>query len=496
LADKKQGKEFPLSSIWRNIVKITRENIVKKLKAFIEHPITGVTILGLILMSIIILLIEVVLPIDGQELDYLNLLNDFILSLFVIELIIRYIICDNFKQFLKLHWIDIIAILPMLRVFRLGRAFRIVRIFRLLSFGAHVNRHLGVLKTLFQKRLMEYVLLLIFTLFVVIFGTLALTAAEKGVNPAFQNPVTAIWATLFTILAGEFTDQFPVTLWGKITALAIMFFSMTFFAMITGTVSALMMEKFRMGASAKNMNFKEFSGHIIFCGINNKLKVILKEFQLKQDWKKKSVIIISENIDENEMEETLIRNKIDCTRIYFIDGDFTRIDILEKVNIKNASCAIILADRREHSTDYDVDARTVLAALTIERLHPEVYTCAELLHREYEDHLKMGGVNDIIVTEDFGGNMLAHATINKGLTKFYNELLTTEYGSEVYRVDTPEFLLKRTYKEAYHQLMDQYEVILVGVERNNILKVNPKEFILTTRDQILIIAEEAPNFAA
>ena len=465
--------------------KIT-DKLHKKLKSFIEHPVVGMSILGLIIISVGLLIYEFAYPQSPEDMELLNQINDLIIYIFIIELFIRFYISKNFKTFISECWIDILAVLPLLRVFRLGRAFRIVRIFRLLSFGAHMNRHMKVFTMLFKKRSLEYFLILIFSLFVIIFGAIGLVSFEKS----YDLP-KAIWTTLFTILAGEFINDFPGTFAGKIMALTIMFFGMTFFAMITGTVSALMIEKFRMGSN-KAMDFQDFKDHIIICGINNKLKIIIKEFQMNEDYAKTPIIIISKNLDENDFEEELMRTEINCSRIFLFNGDFTKIDVLEKVNIFTASCAIILADNQGTGSDYDVDARTVLAALTIERLHPEIYSCAELIHREYEDHLKMGGVNDIIVTEDFGGNVLAHATINKGLTRFFDELLTAKYGNEVYRVKSPDIIKKLEFKKASSLLLEKYSVILVGIVRDNDFKINPQNIDIEENDEILVISRGKP----
>lgn len=465
----------------------------ERLRHFIEHPACGVSILLLILVSVGLLILEIAAPPADSTRQNLELANDLILLVFLVELVLRWLVSSSTRRFFSEYWIDILALLPLLRVFRLGRAFRLVRLFRLLSLGALVNRQLATLQHLFRRRLVESFLLAVFCLFVLIFGTVGLLSFERE---RFAEPADAVWATLYTLLAGEFIDQFPASPAGRLTALAIMFFSMTFFAMVTGTVSAVMMEKLRRGVSARTMDSRDWNNHIIICGVNNKLSVLIREFQLDPVHRQQIIAVVAENINDEELEEQFRAGGIDCGRLFFVDGDFTRLEVLERVGVRQAACAVILADRRSHGSDYDVDARTVLAALTIERLHPEIYTCAELLHREYESHLRMGGVNDIVVTEDFGGNILAHATINRGLTQFFDELLTHRYGNEVYKLPMPAQLAGLSFRQAAARLLADSEMLLVGLERERKIRVNPQDLTLQEGDRVLIIAEERPEFAA
>ena len=67
--------------------------------------------------------------------------------------------------------------------------------------------------------------------------------------------------------------------------------------------------------------------------------------------------------------------------------------------------------------------RTILAALTIEKIEHNVHTCVEIHHEEYTDHLKMGGVNDVLIVKDdcsFDGS----CGLNKGLMNFFEDVLS------------------------------------------------------------------------
>ena len=75
--------------------------------------------------------------------------------------------------------------------------------------------------------------------------------------------------------------------------------------------------------------------------------------------------------------------------LMFYNDDFTRVDALERVGAHRASTCVILSDTSNGRSEQDADARTILSALTVEKLNPEVYTCAELCNRSNGTHLQM-----------------------------------------------------------------------------------------------------------
>ena len=54
-----------------------------------------------------------------------------------------------------------------------------------------------------------------------------------------------------------------------------------------------------------------------------------------------------------------------------IQEDYTNVDVLTRSGVKNAHLAMILAEDLEGRNTHDIDARTILAALTIEKIEHE-----------------------------------------------------------------------------------------------------------------------------
>ena len=105
------------------------------------HPRTEVVIFFLILASIILLVIEVSLPSDahtkggwigamtrGGERSWFFYLDVGFSVVFLLEYGIKLWIAPKKWFFIKSNWVDLLAIMPVLRIFRIGRALRLLRL--------------------------------------------------------------------------------------------------------------------------------------------------------------------------------------------------------------------------------------------------------------------------------------------------------------------------------------------------------------------------------
>jgi len=285
------------------------------------------------------------------------------------------------------------------------------------------------------------------------------------------------------LFAGEPIPSSPQTLGGKMVAVFIMFMGLTIFAMFTGTVSAFMVERLQMENQTAEMEPVE--NHVIVCGWNRKAELVLTEYQaahLKDD----TPMVVVAEFDGNI--PTL--NSDVARRVRWIDDDFTRVSALERACVYQAHTCIILADTRGGRSEQDADARTILAALTVEKLKSDVYTCAELHQRSYGSHLEMGHVNDYVVTGEHSAFLLAQAAMNRGLMDVVGELLTHQRGNQFYRTPLPEKWIGKDFLDLFIHMKRQHNCVLVAVRsQEGELHVNPQSHEFAAGDDIVFIAE-------
>lgn len=188
---------------------------------------------------------------------------------------------------------------------------------------------------------------------------------------------------------------------------------------------------------------------------------MLQELQTDPQTRHAPIVIVAE-LEQLPLSEL---RRVDQNRLYFYSGDYTRIDVLEKVQIYHASRAILLADTSQPRSDQDRDARTVLAALTMEKLNPTIYTCAQLLDRNNNVQLQAAGVEDVVVADEMAGHLIGNAVRNQGAMDVFAELLTVQVGNQFYRLPLPSTLAGKTFWYAQRHLKEQYDALLVAVER-------------------------------
>jgi voltage-gated potassium channel len=155
---------------------------------------------------------------------------------FAAEFASRFSASRDRRRYLRGHWIDLVALLPVVRgvrVLRLLRLLRLIRafagIFRATQHFERLARHRG-LAGLFTAWLAVMVICSIF-----------LYTAEVGVNEAVGSPLDALWWGIVTLTTVGYGDVYPVTGEGRIAASILMLLGIGLFSAITATVTSYML---------------------------------------------------------------------------------------------------------------------------------------------------------------------------------------------------------------------------------------------------------------
>lgn len=303
----------------------------------------------------------------------------------------------------------------------------------------------------------------------------------------------SFWATMFFLVATEPMIDVPRTNVGRVIVLAVMFGGLTTFALFTGIVTALMVNRLKRRMEIDDMDRFSLNDHIVICGWNRLVPLIIEEIGSTPSQRDTAVVVVADLEDAPE-EVTKARE----ARLYFVKGDYTKPETLEQARIPYAKRAIIVADTTiPQRSDQDRDARTVLAALMIERMKPDIYTCAELLNPDNEVHLRAAGIEEVVVTSEAGGHHLAMAALHFGLANVLNELMTGKVGDTLRKLAIPGKYIGITFIEAVERYKREENALLIGVEiggqdgpraANYAMRLNPEgELTLGERDNLVVI---------
>ena len=449
------------------------------------------------------------------HLHAMELINGVITVVFAIELSLRYLAARSKRRFFQDFWLDIIATLPVFRVFRSFRALRLLRMVRLVRLLGVISRLSSHYPYIMRRGAADFLMICSLLALAVAFGTLAIThferrspaaavigGAAKAANVESADPMESVateggddefdlthsfWFSLYTLFAGEPIPQAPRTLSGKIVTVFLMFMGLTIFAIFAGTVSAFMVDRLRM--EGRIVEFDAVQDHIVICGWTPKTEIIIREYRSGKQTRNTPIIVITElPVDQLESGANRLPN------VFFVHDDFTKASALEHAGIRHAQSCLVLSDTSGGRSEQDADARTILAALTVEKINESVYTCAELFNRSYATHLTMGKVNDYVVSGEYGAHMLAQAAMKRGLIAVFSELLTYERGNEFYRVPVPDSWVGRGFDEKLSEVRQSHNIILVAVQSSGEEPVvNPDHYVFRPADEVVVIGRSMPT---
>ena len=118
-------------SMW-DLFEMNKQHLLHKrrLRRFINHPITEMVIMGLIIISVVLVLYEFSLEHGTKAYRRIENLNDLLTWVFIAELGLRFYVEQRKRRFFRKYWLDILAVIPFFRTFRVLRVFRLLRLFR------------------------------------------------------------------------------------------------------------------------------------------------------------------------------------------------------------------------------------------------------------------------------------------------------------------------------------------------------------------------------
>lgn len=250
-------------------------------------------------------------------------------------------------------------------------------------------------------------------------------------------------------------------------------------AMATGAIASKLVEYvIRKGSG---MGQAKVSGHIVICGWSSKGHEILRELHAEEVEDKRPVVILA------PLESTPTRDELTT----FIRGHGTSNEDLLRAGIDRADTAIILADQTNTSTSPDdTDARTLLTTLAVESANPDCYTCVEVIRSENRVHFERTKADELVVSAELTGALLASSAVTHGLSRLVTDLITHPEGNELYAIPVPAALDGASFADAMVALKEDHDCVLVAVaSEEGEYRLNPPGGAqLGTSDRLLVIA--------
>jgi voltage-gated potassium channel len=223
--------------------------------------------------------------------------------------------------------------------------------------------------------------------------------------------------------------------------------------------------------------------HVLICGWSPKGPEIIRELRAREVEDRRDIVIVCDRESE----------PIEADDITFIRGNPSNGPDLERAGVERVSTVIVLADHSNTSEDPDdLDARSLLTTLAVESMNSEAYTCVEVVKSENRQHFERTNADELVVSAEITGALLAASARSHGITDVIADLLTHPEGQELYRLMAPADVAGRTVRDAIEVLKDSYDSLLVGTFTDGRCHVNPPGTTVIAADTELLVVRERP----
>lgn len=186
-------------------------------------------------------------------------------------------------------------------------------------------------------------------------------------------------------------------------------------------------------------------------------------------------------------------------RIILRSGTPLRTEHLRRVDALRASVVIVPADDSFEGGQEQADIRAIKAILTLAQAAGDHWPEGErpLLVAEMFDPRKMpvargayDGPIEIIAGNMFIGRMLAQAVRHRGATLVFHELLTHEFGNELYLRDCPPEYVGKPFRQVATAYGKAVLLGVKGVPEDPAILNPPEDFLIREGDRLVTVAPD------
>lgn len=197
------------------------------------------------------------IPLRSAWAGYATALAGFAYAVFLIDHLWRLKQAADKRAFLRTHWVEILALLP------LGLASGILRWFRLFRAAIMLRRYSEFFHTVFIKHGFLYVCLVTFGL--VFAGAFLIDRVEPGIG----NFGDALWWSFVTTTTVGYGDIAPKTTDGRLVAVALMLLGIGFISVFTGSVATFFLQRLGAQTTSEDPHIAFLKGRLDALGSMN-----------------------------------------------------------------------------------------------------------------------------------------------------------------------------------------------------------------------------------
>ncbi len=482
----------------------------KKIKGFFRNLLTNdnypykryfdLFMIFLILTSVGIIIEEVTTPIS-RWLYYYDVY--FVTTVFIIEYLLRLwvhddihkIVIEEFENSLflerefdikkvlkeilhkKLEYIfsplaiiDLLAIIPSYREFRILRVFVLFRVFKLLRYSHNVSDFLRVISS---KKFEFYTLFVLLT-FIILISGISIYVFEEHTNKNIHSLFDAFYWAMITISTVGYGDVTPLTTEGRVLTMMIIIVGVGLISFATSIIVSAFSEKMEELRANRVFNqIRKLDEYHVICGYTHITQLFIQRL------KKEGIDFVVIDTDKEIVEDLLSQN------ILAIAEDASKREAFRYIDFDKVKSVMAMTNNDMHN---------IYICLNIRSFSKDVKLIARTIEINSYKKLKLAGVDEVISPYNTAGLLSAKIIEQPIAVQAINDILNAKKNALCDQVEVikDSFLDGSTIGQID---FSKYKLLLLGVVRTN--KEHPikmdfyfnpdDEFVLTTDDVLVVI---------
>jgi len=362
--------------------------------------------------------------------------------------------------------IDLLAILPAFRPFRLMRVFVLVRFLKILRYSGQV----GQLLSAFRERSWELGMVALLFLGVLTFSSFSIFILEGDVNPQIHTLGDAFWWSIVTITTVGYGDVVARTGPGKFLSGGVMLSGLGFIALSTSLIASTLIEKLLTIKEKKMVDaISRLKRHYVVCGFGQVGEAVADELAAAR-----APFVVLDR-DPERAEQAAKKGYA----VYV--GNAVSEEDLQAVRLDEAR-GLVSAMASEVDNVYTV--------LTAREMNPTIHIVARAASEEARKKLQRVGANRVVYPAAAGSRHMAHVLLRPTASDFM-EVAMSSAGAELQIEEIPigARCPAASLPLAESNLRSEYHVLAVAVKRRDgtMITAPPGDLTLAEGDVIVCI---------